>query len=448
MQNDRNKYILITLVILLIITGYFLLKDNLTEWDFNLDKTKKNAYGTFLTYELLKLKNRKTGFIEIENSVIETFRKLKQNKKYNYVFVNQTPYYDSVTVDTICKFVEAGNTVFISCEGLYGPFIDSILYKTYHLSLTTGYNEIYYDLFEKDTTKDKNIIIEDKRFATFNFIHPDLKDDSGYTYYIRYKADTITNYYYRFEPVPDSEWTQPIPDINEVVFSGYEQSYGTGLNFAVLKHGKGNFIILLSAVPFTNYFMRTEKGLEFAEKVLAHLPNQTTIWDNVSQNNNFLDNNNDYHGNSNIADSPLYFILQNKSLRWAWYLTITGILIYALFHAKRRQNIIPIIEPKQNNSLKYVETIGQLYLHDEEHIEIANEMRLQFMNYIRQRYYIKTTEIDDTFFKQVSLKSSVDEDKIRTLFSDFKDVLKIKSINQQKLHELNKQLEYFYKTCK
>ena len=87
-------------------------------------------------------------------------------------------------------------------------------------------------------------------------------------------------------------------------------------------------------------------------------------------------------------------------------------------------------------------------MHDEEHIEIANEMRLQFMNYIRQRYYIKTTEIDDTFFKQVSLKSSVDEDKIRTLFSDFKDVLKIKSINQQKLHELNKQLEYFYKTCK
>lgn len=30
---------------------------------------------------------------------------------------------------------------------------------------------------------------------------------------------------------------------------------------------------------------------------------------------------------------------------------------------KEDKNIIPIIEPKQNNSLKYVETIGQLYFH-------------------------------------------------------------------------------------
>ncbi|HNY55318.1 MAG TPA: hypothetical protein PKI86_06820, partial [Chitinophagales bacterium] len=189
-------------------------------------------------------------------------------------------------------------------------------------------------------------------------------------------------------------------------------------------------------------------GLEYAEKVFSHLPNQTTLWDNISHEYKYSSADDGYRGDSSFGDSPLYFILQNRALRWAWYLTILGVIIYAIFHAKRRQNIIPIIEPKQNNSLKYVETIGQLYFHEEEHIEIANEMRLQFLNFIRQKYYMKTNEIDEAFFKQLCLKSAIEEEKIKSIFDEFKDILKVKSINQQKLHHLNKQLEYFYKTCK
>ncbi len=449
MNNERNKYILIILAIILVVSGYYLLMDNFSEWNYNLDKTKKNPYGTFLTYELLKNKYEKKGFSEIKNSVVKSFRKLNKHKTYNYIFLNQTPYYDSATLDTICKFAEAGNTVFISCEGLYGDFNDSILNKTYHLRLTTGYNEIYDKLFKDDTLylKNRDSIMGEKRFAKLNFIHPLLKTDNGYTYFLKNKADTLVNYFYRFETVADTEWTQPISDINNISFAGDERSYGSGLNFAVLKHGKGQFVILLTTLPFTNYFMRSEKGLEYAEKVFGHLTNQTTLWDNISHDYKFTGNNS-YHGNSSYGDSPLYFILQNRALRWAWYLTILGVFIYVIFHAKRRQNIIPIIEPKQNNSLKYVETIGQLYFHEEEHIEIANEMRLQFMNFIRQKYYIKTNEIDDAFFTQISLKSAIEEEKIRNIFDEFKDIIKVRSIDQTRLQHLNKQLEYFYKTCK
>jgi hypothetical protein len=58
-------------------------------------------------------------------------------------------------------------------------------------------------------------------------------------------------------------------------------------------------------------------------------------------------------GDSSYAEK-VYCTLSYKirSLRWAWYLTLLGVIIYAIFHAKRRQNVIPIIEPKQNNSLK------------------------------------------------------------------------------------------------
>lgn len=477
MSNDRNKYIILVVAIILLIAGYYLLKDNFTEWNYNLNRTNKNAYGTFLTYELLKEKYKSKGFKEIDKSVIESFRKLNKNKNYNYIFINQIPYYDSATVDTLYKFTESGNTVFISCEELNSNFIDSILVDKYHLRIKVQYNT-HVSLFAKGIQKEK-------QHAIFNFLNTSLKDKTGYQYYILNKADTVANYYLNFDAlqfdkndkntdeieeadsiyvdgendidyedsiytdedheIEEEEIIHPIPAINTISFAGFEDSKGIGLNFAVLKHGKGQFVILLSALPFTNYFMRKEKGLEYAEKVLAHLPNQTTIWDNISQEY-VLNNKN--HGESSTEESPFYFILNNRSLRWAWYLTILGVIIYAIFHAKRRQNIIPIIEPKENNSLKYVETIGQLYFHEEEHIEIANEMRLQFMNYIRHKYYIKTNEIDDIFFKNLSLKSTIDEDKIKAIFNEFNDIIKVRSINQNKLHQLNNLLENFYKNCK
>lgn len=440
MKSNRNKYLLVGIAIIIVIAGYFLLKDSFTEWNYNLDKTKKNAYGTFLTYELLKEKYKKAGFTEIDKSVIESFRKLKKNKTYNYVFINDHPNYDSATLDTICKFANAGNTVFISCESLYGLFSDSILFDKYHLRQTTDYNSFY--------NKYLDSIYIDKNYATFNFLHPTLKDDSGYNYFLMNKADTLSSYFYYFEAIPDSEIIHPIIETNSISFAAYEKTHNVGLNFAILKHGKGQFVILLTAMPFTNYFMRKEKGLEYAEKIFAHLPNQPTIWDNISHVYNYKDNKNKNHGDSSYGDSPLYFVIQNRYLRWAWYLTILGILIYAVFHAKRRQNIIPIIEPKENNSLKYVETIGQLYFHEEEHLEIANEMRLQFMNFIRQKYYLKTNEIDEAFIQQLSLNTTIEIEKIELIFNEFKDILKIKSINQKKLQHLNNLLENFYKNCK
>ncbi len=193
--------------------------------------------------------------------------------------------------------------------------------------------------------------------------------------------------------------------------------------------------------------MRTERGLEYAEKVLAHLPDQPTLWDAISHEYRIKEGN-QYHGNSNFGDSPLYFILKHYSLRWAWYLTLLGVFIYGIFHAKRRQNIIPIIPAKENTSLKYVETIGQLYYNDEDHLEIALEMRTQFLNYIRQKYLIKTNETDESFLILLAQKSAIPAETIQSIFTAFKKILAEKKISSIQLTQLNTELEYFYNHCK
>jgi hypothetical protein len=440
-RKEKNIYRIIGIALIVTVAGYFLLMDSFTEWNLNLDKSKKNAYGTYLTYELLKKKYKEQGFTEIKQSVTESLQELDSNNSYTYIFINNFAYYDSAATVALYQFAEKGNTVLISCEGLSDVFLDTILKKSYHLNITTAYNELYYSNFKFDSLN------EFKRHETFNFYHPELNDKSGYTYYLKNKADTITHYFNIFRPLPDSERIQPIPDNNTLISAGYEITNGENLNFAILKHGKGQLIILLSAVPFTNYFMRTGKGLEYAEKIIAHLPEQPVLWDDVSHIY-VPEERARYRGDSSFNESPLYFILNQPALRWAWYLTILGVVIYGIFHAKRRQAIIPLIEPKENTSLKYVETIGQLYFQEEEHIEIAHEMQLQFLNFIRRNYFLKTTELDDAFYTLLAQKSAVEFDKIKKLFEFFKAIFKSKHITRQQLHQLNEQLEYFYNHCK
>ncbi len=440
MKQNRNWIKLVALLALLLTAAYFLFKDDFSEWDYNLNKTKKNAYGTFLFYELLKAKYQPNDFYEIEKSVVESLRALPKNKKYNYVFVNYAPYYDSATIDTLCKFAYSGNTVFISAESIWGTLRDSILNQMYHIDIKSSFDKLY--------ERNRDTIPEDVFASSFNFIHPSLKHKTGYTYYRKYKADTLHTYYNQFVPVVDSLIKQPIADENALHFIGFENSYGIGLNIVELQHGKGKFVIMLSTIPFTNYFMRNKNGLEYIEKLLSYLPNSATIWDNKSHILDYKDTYKPPKGKSSFGETPLYFILQNKALRWAWYLLIIGVIVYALFHAKRRQRIIPIIEPKQNNSLKYVETIGQLYLHENEHIEIATEMRHLFLNFIRQKYYLKTSEIDDAFFNTLAQKSTIEIEKIKSIFDDFKRIQKVQTINQSFLQTLNQKLEYFYSNCK
>ena len=67
-------------MIILIGLGYYLLMDSFTEWNYNLDKTKKNPYGTFVTYELLKSKFKKKGFKEIDTLSLKAYANSKRTR--------------------------------------------------------------------------------------------------------------------------------------------------------------------------------------------------------------------------------------------------------------------------------------------------------------------------------------------------------------------------------
>jgi hypothetical protein len=110
-------------------------------------------------------------------------------------------------------------------------------------------------------------------------------------------------------------------------------------------------------VAFTNYFLLKDNNAEYISKVFSYLPAKPSALFGM-----------------NIISwveagrvHPLRVILTKPALKWAWYTALIGMIIFVIFHAKRRQRIIPVITPPANDSKEFVETVSRVYLNQKHH---------------------------------------------------------------------------------
>lgn len=59
--------------------------------------------------------------------------------------------------------------------------------------------------------------------------------------------------------------------------------------------------------------------------------------------------------------SPMRYVLSQKPLRHAWYLTLLTLALFCVFKARRRQRVIPVMNSPKNHSLEFARLIGTLY---------------------------------------------------------------------------------------
>ena len=137
--------------------------------------------------------------------------------------------------------------------------------------------------------------------------------------------------------------------------------------------------------------------------------------------------------------------MSQPALKWAYFITITALLIYLIFEGKRRQRVIPTIKFTQNTSLQFVETIGSLYHNQKDHKSIAEKKITHLLAYIRTKFYLKTTEIDQEFRNELSYKSGMSIQEINDLFEYISFVQNNEYIAENQLITLNEQVENFYK---
>ncbi|MCT3815524.1 hypothetical protein CMT92_05030 [Elizabethkingia anophelis] len=163
-------------------------------------------------------------------------------------------------------------------------------------------------------------------------------------------------------------------------------------NFVKVKTGKGNIFIHTEPLVLTNYYLLQKGNEKYVEEMFSYLPkDRDTLWFMEEQNLQSI--------------SPLRFILRNPPLRYAWYIFLVGFLVFIIFHAKRKQRVIPIIKPLENTSVEFVRSIGNLYLNEGDAKDMMQKKVTYFLNKVRTDLLIDTSVIDDVFVNRLQLKT-------------------------------------------
>jgi hypothetical protein len=146
-----------------------------------------------------------------------------------------------------------------------------------------------------------------------------------------------------------------------------------------------------------------------------------------------------------MVRTPLKYILSRESLKWSYYILIFSVIAYIIFQGKRKQRIIPVTAPLKNTTLEFVRIIGKLYFQQRDHKNIALKKINFFLDFLRNRYFVKTDELNPETVEKVSLKSGIDRNDVKNLFSYINYIDICNKIKEEELQRINFLIETFYK---
>src|SRR5690606_34288153 len=141
------------------------------------------------------------------------------------------------------------------------------------------------------------------------------------------------------------------------------------LAFIATKFGKGTIYLNTTPILLTNYYLLNKDNdfSGFAESFASVIKKKNVVWFDVN-----------YSSNEREKNQSIFRVLfKNKSLRFAWYTLIASLLLFVIFYGKRKQRIIPIIEPVKNTTVEYVETVGNLYFQENDITQLLQK-QIQF----------------------------------------------------------------------
>lgn len=394
MKKERTYYIILGVLIFIFVLVQ-ILKPKPLNWTESFSAEDKIPYGGYILHELLPVSFSEDNLTVNQSPIFEYAD--TANPQKNWIFVNSEFAIDQWETDILLSQVEKGAHVFIAAR---------------------TYNQAFKDTLEIGTTLNNPFLgggsILDDDTARVNFTNPRLKKESGYPYY----QSTTETYFSNI----DSTLKTTALGVNE---EGEP-------NFVRIEFGKGYILLHSNPTLFTNYFVRDELGADYALTALSYLPVQPTIWD-------------EYYKNVRSAGGgPVRYVVSEEHLSWAWFLSLSGVILFMIFRAKRSQRIIPVITPPKNSSIEFARTIGSLYLEKGDHKLIADKKIHFFFDYIRTNLSLDTVTVNDELKKDISLRSGIDETDIHQLFDLIELVSDKEEISQKELKLLTEQIDQFY----
>ncbi len=315
----------------------------------------------------------------------------------NYLYINNE--FDNVRLDarTLLAFARRGNAVFVTAENLNGAFLDSLGVAVQRLELPTHPGP--HGLPVADSV--------DLRFA-----NPALA--AGHCRLPGVAA------HFRFSLKPGH--------------AGHTLATDTRGRAVYLEiaHGRGHFYLCSVPAAFSNRYFLQPRVRPFAVAALRYLPARRTFWD-------------EYQKQGPAGEqSLLRVVMAHEPLRLAYYLTLAGALLFAVMGARRRQRIIPTINPLPNTTLLFTRTVAGLYRQGRSHGLIAEKKVSLFLDYLRTRFHEPSPDFaDEAFRERLSQKSGVPRPRVDELLRLLNFTRTAPQVSDEQLLKLSRALSAF-----
>ena len=400
MKFDKRTYLFIGIGVGLILIFYIIALlspgKKQVDWKENFEGNRKEPYGSYLLKNSLADLYGLDSLVVKEKSMFELMA-LQEQTGVSMFLVNNKVSSDYLEVEEMLRFAERGNHLFIAARDFPYYLIDTLNFVVQEY--LEGQDSIVLKLPEGPKLTAK--------FPAFgmNYLIPGMEKDLE-------------------------------------VLAEDEQGNPTTVKYLL---GKGSLTISTTPRIYCNYYMVQDSKREFISAALSQFPvEQELWWDEYYKKNKFRFRGGSGGGGGENSVSTMDYIFSQEGLKWAFWLSLLALAVYAIFESKRKQRIIPIIEPLPNLTLDFTETVGRLYFKSSAHKEIAEKRVRALLAYIREHYFLKTDKFDEKFLASLSAKSSISLKDVRVLFRSIERIRNAPEISESQLIEINQSIDNFY----
>lgn len=361
-------------------------KPNPTNWSPTLFYGDKIPYGTYVLYHQLGDLFPESHITKTDTPLYDVFGRIA-GKPGTYLVFAKLVNVNKDDFNELVKYLKKGNSVFISGFAFTGFLADT-------LQIETGFE------FKKGS-------------AGLNFTSKYLKQPEAY----KFKRDITNQYFTNFDTA------------KATVLGVNTNGHCTYLRF---KFGSGSLYLCVNPAVFTNYGVLSG-GQGYVEKALSYLPATSNIYWDEYQN-----------GDVPVDESPLRVLFTSPYLQWAYYISLVSLFVFVLYEVKRRQRVIPVIEPLKNATVDFVNVVGQVYFERRNNTDIARKKVTYLLEHLRDEFQLKTNKLDAEFIEHLSQKLNIAPEFAQELVNFISYVDTHTNISDHDLIKLNNLIEKLY----
>lgn len=388
-MKDLKQYLAVALLLLGVFLYMQYRKPAPVSWTRTYARTDKIPYGTYILREQLSPLFGGIGVAPYRKRIYNTVEE-RGDGADTYIIVAQDLDIDEPDYRALTNYINRGNTVFIAAH-TFGAVVADSLGLDLQFAFSLG-----------------------DSLSTARFSNPQL--DPNRTY--RFGKRLEPNHFTRFDT------TQAL------VLATNQHGHALFLRYGI---GRGQLFLLSAPDYLTNYALLTADGAAFAATALSYLePQQQIIWD-------------DYQTlGTRSQHSPMRVFLEDANLRPAYLIALFSLLAFVLYGIKRRQRIIPVVEPLRNTSVEFTQVVSSIYYEQHDNRDILTKRYAHFMQHVRTQYRIGSHEADEAFMAQLSARSGVDQTILKHILTGIQAIRAGKAIDDYTLMSYNRHLEAFY----